>query len=307
MKELKPFYYALFDDADGFIVTLNLQFHFTRDTILPPYTARLVKYAVYTSDCLEPIRLLYESRGAHRPVTITPLYTLSGRPLYQKADNDKPLVASRGVTLNARIAAVAGNPVEIVESYTCGGRLPQPYDSVEFEVIEASVEKAESLSTGLTRPEIIKVEFKTPLVMSTKTMVPPSLQRKKIIERTPNVYRLLPTPGYLAATLARTWIGALLGRDPDTHPEPYALGRIADILVAEQAYNLKPTTILYGKTSEGEEKKIRGVTGWITYKIHSKRLALTLDKLLALAERIGTGKNRSIGLGQIQVKPQTIK
>ncbi len=299
---MKPFYYALFEDADGFIVTLNLRFHFTRDTILPPYTARLVKHAVYTSECLEPVRLLYESRGAHRPVTITPLYTLSGRPLYKKANNDKPLVARQGAILNAKIAVVSGSPMDIIESYTCKDRLPEPYDAVEFEVVEASVEKADSLSIGLTGPTSITVGFKTPLIMSTKTMVPPSLHRKKIIERTPNVYRLLPTPGYLAATLARTWIGVLLGRDPDPHPEPYALGRIADVLVAEQAYNLKPTTILYGKTGEGEEKKIRGVTGWITYKIYSRRLALTLDKLLALAERIGTGKNRSIGLGQIQVK-----
>ena len=43
------------------------------------------------------------------------------------------------------------------------------------------------------------------------------------------------------------------------------------------------------------------------YKILTPRITQTLDKILALATRLGIGRSRSIGFGEIEVKPKTPK
>ena len=74
-------------------------------------------------------------------------------------------------------------------------------------------------------------------------------------------------------------------------------------MVAEADYNIRPTTALYGRDENGRPKKPRGVTGYVIYRILNPRIAPLLDKTLALASRLGLGRSRSIGFGEIQVKP----
>ncbi|MCE4619153.1 MAG: CRISPR system precrRNA processing endoribonuclease RAMP protein Cas6 [Desulfurococcales archaeon] len=302
---MKPFFKSLFEDVDGHIIKLKIRFRFESDTILPPFTSKLTKTLIYSADCFKELRRHYELRKKFRPVTLSTLHYLSGRSVYKKEsskDGDKPLVAKRDMVLEAYISYYTSkDPFDLGEVFGCSGNLPSPFEKVVFSVDEAMVEKVDLISTGLPNASAFRVEFKTPLIMSTKVMTPPFPKIKTILDKTPNEYRLLPTPAYIAASAMRLWLAIVKGVDPDEYFTPYAIGRLADVLLPEINYRLKPVTVIYGRDEAGRLRKIRGVEGYVVYKINSRKLALTLDKLLGLASRLGLGKNRSIGFGEIKV------
>jgi len=66
---------------------------------------------------------------------------------------------------------------------------------------------------------------------------------------------------------------------------------------------LKLETIIYGG-EDGKIRRIRGVVGYITLKTLTPRITQTVDKLLALTTKLGLGKSRSIGFGEVETKPQ---
>jgi len=300
---MKPFFKTLFEDIGGYIVRLRVRFRFEEDTILPPFTSKLTKTLIYSSDCFKALRRRYESRRKFRPVTLSTLHYLSGRSIYKKENgSNKPLLAKRGMILEAHIAHYTSkDPFDLGETFGCSGTLPPPFENVVFSVDEAIVEQLDLISSGLQDAQAVKIDFKTPLIVSTKVMTPPFPKIKTILEKVPNEYRLLPTPAYIAASAMRLWLAIVKGVDPDEYFTPYAIGRLADVLLPEINYKLRPVTVIYGRDEAGRLRKIRGVEGYVTYKINSRKLAITLDRLLGLASRLGLGKNRSIGFGEIKV------
>ncbi len=299
---MKPLYKSVFKNADGFLVTLKFKLHFKSNVILPPFTSRITKFILYSSNCLRGLRKLYESRSKFRPVTLSTLYTLAGKPLYKRGGRNQPILAREGMVLTAYIAYFVRGEIPLGNAiYECEGSVGEPFSNIEFSTWEVEVASLSSLSLGLDKGNIIRVDFETPLVMSTKIMTPPPLRANPIIRKTPNEYRLLPTPGYVAASAMRVWLGVVHGVNPDDYHAPYGVGRLADIFMPEVDYRLRPVTVVYGRDSLGRLKKIRGVVGYASYALRSRKIAVTLDKLLALATRIGLGKNRSIGFGKITV------
>jgi CRISPR-associated endoribonuclease Cas6 len=299
-RVLKPFFYPLFDEAKGYVVSLEFIMEAEALQVLPPFTSLVVKHAVYTLDCLSMVKGLYESRRSYRPVTIEPLRTLNGRYLFKRFGRSGLLVARQGEVYTARISLFTReDPWKYAVG--CDTRMKEPYDKLRLMLREVQVEELSSLSAGIEFRKPFTIHIRTPMLLSVKLMAPYSLRQLSVIRRAPNNYRLLPTPGYIAASLLKTWMGLVLEREVDTSLEPYALGRITDPLASEMNVRIRPITVSIGKTSRGTPRKVRGVTGDITLVVYSRRLALTLDKLLALASRLGTGKNRSVGFGLIEV------
>ncbi|MCE4601291.1 MAG: CRISPR system precrRNA processing endoribonuclease RAMP protein Cas6 [Desulfurococcales archaeon] len=297
-----PLYRSVFEDVGGFLVSLKLKLYFKGNVILPPYTSRVTKYIIYSSDCFGKLRELYESRSKFRPVTLSTLHTLSGKPLYKRGSEEQLISVREGMTLTASITYFTreGSPLDY-SLYDCSGTVREPFNNIEFSIWEIEVLRLESLSLGLDKGDIIRLDFKTPLVMSTKVMTPPSLKSLPLIKNTPNEYRLLPTPGYVAASAMRVWLGVVNGVDPDEYHAPYGIGRLADIFTPEIDYRIRPVTIVYGKDKSGRLRKVRGVVGHVSYLLRSRKIAVTLDRLFALAARMGLGKNRSIGFGELSI------
>jgi hypothetical protein len=150
------------------------------------------------------------------------------------------------------------------------------------------------------------VRLHTPTLLSTKLMTPPHLRTSKLIERIEDLHRLAITPAYICNEATKLWLALAKDINPAQSPTPYHLGRACDITIGEVDVQLKPETVTYDR-EEGKTKRIRGVTGHILYKILTPRITPTIDKILALTTKLGIGKSRSIGFGEIEAKPKPPK
>ena len=83
--------------------------------------------------------------------------------------------------------------------------------------------------------------------------------------------------------------------------------RVADIFVVELDYSVGPTIAVIGRDERGRLRKACGYTGWIVYRVASRRLAKLLNKMLALANRLGIGRSRAIGLGTVKAEWTPLK
>ena len=59
--------------------------------------------------------------------------------------------------------------------------------------------------------------------------------------------------------------------------------------------------MLYGKDDNGNELKVRGVTGYIRLAVLDQGIKWAVSRLLGLAEYLGLGKSRSIGFGEVRI------
>lgn len=301
----RPYFHTLIEEIDGYVVTLTLRFTVHRDTILPPFTSRVLKTLLQREECLEPFRRLYESRRSFKPVRLSVLRA-GERVLYQTEERAQrgPLTSRAGDSLEGSIAAYTrGDPFQLAtQAAGCSGRLPPPLDGLTFEAVEARVESVSTLTAGITGGEPFKLVIRTPLLIDTKLMTPPPLQGRKVV-KTRQAYRLLPTPSYIASAATRLWLATAKNIE-DLAAEAwiaYAVGRLSDVLVAEIDYKIRPVTVIYGRDDNKKLRKPRGPVGYIIYKTLNPRLAPILDKTLALASRLGLGKSRSIGFGEITI------
>jgi hypothetical protein len=48
----RPFFNTVIEGVDGFVVTVTFRFTALSDAVLPPFTSRVLKHLLYTSDCL---------------------------------------------------------------------------------------------------------------------------------------------------------------------------------------------------------------------------------------------------------------
>ncbi|GAB6148796.1 CRISPR system precrRNA processing endoribonuclease RAMP protein Cas6 [Stetteria hydrogenophila] len=302
----RPFFHTLLEGVGGFVVSVSVRFTALRDVVLPPFTGRVLKTLLHASPCMEALRGLYASRPTQRPVRLTAL-RLGWRRLYQTVDSAGrgPLRVRAGSTLRGVVSAIVrGDPFAVVgDAGGCSGRLPAPLDGLSFEVEEVKLETVEGLTAGVRAGEEFKLVIHTPLLLDTKLMTPPVLVDSSLV-KVGQAYRLLPTPSYIAAAAVRLWL-ALARGERDLKAEswiPYAVGRLSDVLVAEVDYKLKPVTAIYGRAGDGGLRKARGPVGYVILKPLSDRLAPILDKTLALAQRLGLGKSRAIGFGEVEVQ-----
>ncbi len=288
--------------GEGFLGLARFGLVALDDAILPPFTSRTWKSVLWRSKCLSDVYKLYESRERFKPVTIRVLKTTSGRPLYRVADGrDRPITVSRGHELLAELGFAGNNVFQTITSaVTCSEEVDVEYARFIIEPIDLETRMVHTLN--YEDFERVVIDIVTPMTISTKIMSPPVRAEKlsTIISRTREAYRLLPTPSYILSQAAREWIALIRGSEPNTDPIPYAIGRLADVMVAEVHFDLKPTTVLYGKEN-GKEARVRGVRGRIVLEPLNSSIKPAIHRLLTLASYIGLGKSRSIGFGEVRV------
>ncbi len=295
--------------SKGFIISTIIALGFQSDAILPPFTSRTVKSILGKAGCMESVRKLYTSKGSMKPVTLSPLYR-GARPLYVvwRGDKTPSMTVRSGEVLQAAISVYTMHSNELNEVLedlaSCSETVDIGYARVYVEPLEINMVRVEDLGSRVVEQGLFKLVMETPLILSTKVMTPPKLKGSKDLEETRDAYRLLPTPSYIFSYAARLATGLVAG-SPDPRIQ-YVVGRLADLMVAEVDYKVKPETALYG-SRRGKPLKVRGVKGYVAYQLLNEKFKGVASKLLALAELMGLGKSRSIGFGRVRVEEFTVK
>ncbi len=268
------------------------------DILLPPFTGRVTKSIVANMDCMRPLWKMYRAKSRFKPVTFKALRDRGGRPLYKRDGGGKPLELRRNRPLFMEVTVYSPEALLL----PCRGEeVGIGYGRVAVDPVEASIAKLETLSKESY--DTITIRILTPMTISSKIMmppVPPGSRVGRLLLGAREMYRLLPTPGYILAQALRQWLGVVNNIHADTMLH-YYFGRIADLLLAEVDYRLRPETVLYGKDDNGNELKVRGVTGYMRLAVLEQGIKWAVSRLLGLAEYLGLGKSRSIGFGEVRV------
>ncbi|MCE4624512.1 MAG: CRISPR system precrRNA processing endoribonuclease RAMP protein Cas6 [Desulfurococcales archaeon] len=299
-----PLYRSMFEDVKGVAVRVLLGVEFIEDTLLPPFTSKLLKSLLLKAECLEPYRSLYIKHRSFRPVTLRVLRTESGRRLYRVEGGGRVLRARRGEVLLGEVDAIYKGP----DPFNLLAKCSREEVDIGFTRVAVWLRGAEvyTLSDlGLRETGVYRLRIHTPLLITTKIMAPRTAKGSKLgrlLRSTEEAYRLLPTPGYILAQAMRQWVAMVRGEEADLSSAVYSIGRLGDLLVAELDYRLRPLTVVYGKDDKGV-RRVRGVTGYLILRALNKSIVTAMSKLLAFSSLIGLGKSRSIGFGEVEAEP----
>jgi len=162
------------------------------------------------------------------------------------------------------------------------------------------LENVSILTLNMESSQIARLTLHTPALPLTKLMTPPNLKASKLVRSLENLYKLTVTQAYICSEATRLRLALVKDVNPAQSPTPYYVVRVATQQWGVDA-QLKLETIIYGE-EDGKIRKIRGVTGYITLKILTPRATRTVDKLLALTTKLGLGKSRSIGFGEVETR-----
>jgi len=292
-----------------YLISLFLQLVSLSDSILPPVSSKVLKFLLEAKT--RALGMLASARESYKPLLVSMLYR-NGRPLYSRGD--KPIAIRREDTFTARIALVSETTDMLDELISLEARHKTPYGEYMVAVEEILVERLDYIRLPSPSGEptgVLYVKALTPVVLSSKILVSSD---PEIARKIPKVYRLVPSPGLIAAYSLRLWnrvVGltsghAFIWRD-GWNLDTSMVARAAEVYMAELDYDIRAETVVIGRDDKGRLRRTRGWRGWILYRVKGRRLARLLDKTLALASRIGLGKSRGIGLGDIRAEWRQVK
>ena len=300
-------YKSIIDNAEGYVVEILFELLFNRDSILPPFTSRTMRSILFKATCLRDVASLYVKSKSHKPVTLRVLRA-DGRPLYKlyskSGSESKPYIVKAGNKLQGALAFYKKTlDNTIYEVFACDDDVDIGYAEIHVQAVKLNIYNIKEFSLDIDSS--YKVSFITPLLITTKTMTPPTIRNLRlwrIIKESRQAYRLFPTPGYILSQAMRQWLALVQGIEPSKFWYPYSIGRLGDVLAAETDYQLTPVTAFYRRGEKGLVL-VRGVRGYVIYTLLNEALRDAVDKLLSFASIMGLGKSRSIGFGEIAVKP----
>ena len=292
---------SVLSEASGYLTTLKFSIIPLSDLILPPMSSKLLKYIVLSLECLRDVHDVIMSKASFKPIT---LYTLrrGGVRLYSTLNSRSPLVIRGNEVLEGRIVVFTGKPFSLSAISGCEGLIEYSGSKLSVSLVEAVVENVRDITADVKAGEPFKIVIHTPLLLSPKLMTPPPIAESKLITSIKPGYRLLPTPSYIMSAACKEWLGIVKEGKVKEHVAPYIVGRLSDITFYEVDVSIKPVTVVYGKTESNKLKLVRGPIGYIVLKLTTKKLERITNKLLAFATRMGIGKSRSIGFGEMEIK-----
>lgn len=289
----------------GFVGIARFRLVALRDALLPPFTSRTAKSILMRSGCLEALRSLYTAgSGGFKPVSLRVLRR-GARRLYRSGEcrgAEGLITVSEGEELVMEVGFYSQSPLPLYP--WCEEEVDVGYASFAIEPLGIDVKSVESLGSSKEWSRLV-LRFHTPTTITTKIMIPPLRgvpRLARLLRSGREAYRLLPSPSYLLAQAARQWVALVKRGDPNESPLPYALGRIADVAVAEVDYNLRPVTACYGRDDNGRMRRVRGFTGTLILEPLIDEIRLALSRLLEFASYTGLGKSRSIGFGEVSME-----
>ncbi|MEM1610224.1 MAG: CRISPR system precrRNA processing endoribonuclease RAMP protein Cas6 [Sulfolobales archaeon] len=294
--------------GSGLLVRINLSLRVVRDAILPPLSSKVVKYMIDSGALFNPLRVLSSSRDQYKPIFISCLYSEDGRRLYRVGEGEGVLHVREGSRLFSRVSAyISRDSLGDITSFS-SNVVNTPYGV--FDVVVESVEVMDLAGLHIDLSNGLLIKFITPAILSPKIMIPPL---KKIMDRYSKIKigtATFPVPGILFSYALRMWNriapeNLRLSRPNDKDDiYSYRIAVMGTALTEIIGHRIKPVTVIIGRDSSGRIRRARGFTGYVEMNIHHTATRKAMERSLALANYLGVGRGRGIGLGEINVLPR---
>lgn len=275
------------------IYKVNLTLIPLQNVILPAPSSKVLKYLILSGQYLPSLKPLASSRDKFKPIFISNL-GFNGKRII-----DRWREVNRESKLNAFISFSNLDPSFLYSEANKVGSFKTPYgefylDIHSVEIIDVK-ELKEKIEKNLNKN--VRVTFKTPALLSSKLLLPPSLKEKF---RNLNVgFSTLPSVGLIVAYAYNLYCNVIGKKEIENNA--FKLGVMANALSRVVGYNLRPQTVSIGEDAKGNPRKTRGVDGWLEFDITYEKLKRAVIKYLLVASYLGIGRSRGIGLGEIEV------
>jgi len=295
-----------------YVLTINGRILFGQDLISPPLSSKILKYLIDSGRFISFLKDLSLSRDKYKPLFISNLFTADNVRIYSRVSQEsyEPRVLRSGEEYFFRISfasdkeimdtLLADPPSRSCEIDLGGNKIPVYVETLSIQYVEL-----EGLSLNLSNK--IYVKFLTPVVLSPKIMMPPSLADKPRYRRLSVANLLFPVPGAVIAYSMKLWNNIAPPDKRFTYPNDrddvyiFKTTVLGTVFTEVIDYRIRPETVVIGRDSEGRLRKTRGFRGYLVMKINHPRIRSVAEKTLALARYLGIGRSRGIGLGEVEI------
>lgn len=268
------------------IYRVNLTVTPLHNVVLPTLSSKVIKYLIASQQFLPELKQLVLTEDKYKPIFISNL-----------RDNERIFLdKERGVKANTELKAFVSFYSETVPPTFAsrGGIYNTPYGKFAINIDNIKIIDLSEISKEIEKniDKNIKATFKTPVVLSPKLFLPPSLKDKFV--NISNIITTLPPPGLISAYAYNLYC-SILGKRIIEEKE-FKLATLVNGLSIVTSYNMRPLTVDIGKN-----RKNRGAVGWIEFDIVYEKLKRKVMKYLLVASYLGLGKGRGIGLGETEI------
>ena len=295
-----------------YVLTINGRILFGQDLISPPLSSKILKYLIDSGRFISFLKDLSLSRDKYKPLFISNLFTADNVRIYSRVSQEsyEPRVLRSGEEYFFRISfasdkeimdtLLADPPSRSCEIDLGGNKIPVYVETLSIQYVEL-----EGLSLNLSNK--IYVKFLTPVVLSPKIMMPPSLADKPRYRRLSVANLLFPVPGAVIAYSMKLWNNIAPPDKRFTYPNDkddiyvFKTAILGTVFTEVIDYRIRPETVVIGRDSSGRLRKTRGFRGYLVMKINHPRIRSVAEKTLALARYLGIGRSRGIGLGEVEI------
>lgn len=300
LRYMRTYEHTVYILVKAYVFDVFLKVVFTSDAVLPPLSSKVIKFLIDSGLFLPSLRELSLSRSKYKPLFISNLWRNPKERIYLRCgDNDSMLKVKSGEQLRCRVSFVTPrSPGHILEeiSSSLSIKAKTPYGEVLIEVEYIESASLNSLSLNLSKSFIVL--FMTPSLLSPKLGLPPVESIRKVYSGV-NVGYVPFCPGLLYAYAMRLW--GYLTSDPKTDLHSYKAFVIGNALTEVVNIRLIPETVIIGRDSRGNLRKARGFKGFIRARLKHSKLAKKLEGPMALISKLGVGRGRGIGLGEVRI------
>lgn len=275
------------------IFKLSLVINPLQNVILPTPSSKVIKYLILSNQFLPSLKPLLISRDKYKPVFVSNLGVNGERII------DRGRGVKSDTPLKAFISFSGLNPSILFSEADRGGNFKTPYGEFYLSVNNIEIVDVKGLEESIERSlkKNINIAFKSPALLSSKLLLPPSLKEK--FKNVDVGLSTLPSVGLVAAHAYKMYCNVIGKREIESNA--FKLGVMANALSRVIGYNLRPVTIEIGEDEKGNPRKTRGVVGWVEFDIPYVKLKRAVIKYLIIASYLGIGRSRGIGLGEIEV------
>jgi len=262
------------------------------DSILPPLSSKVVKFAIESGSFIPSLKPLVDSRAPNKPIFISNL-SLGNKRLIKLGDTDEPIKVKAGDKLTFHISAPFYEKVLLeLEDKTIG----TPYG--EFRFVFENMEVVEK-GRAVKEDENFVIEFLSPTLFSSKVLLPPSLGDK--YKKVNPGYSSLPSVGLIVAYGYSIYYSLMGSSDSKYVWRRFKLSVLANAFSKVVGYKLTPLTVNLGKDSKDRVRLARGFMGWLEFDIVNEKLKKLVSMILFYSNYLGMGKSRGVGLGEVKV------
>jgi len=267
-----------------------------------PFTSRVLK-SIAIQRLLRSHRDLILSRDRYKPLFISMLSNSLGRRMYSLY-NSKPQILKPGEIYYGRVclSPVGGASIDPdLEGY-----VDTPFGGILYWVESVEIHRMSSL--GLRGGGRLYVELLTPALISSKIIIYSNGNRSsgKRIE----LFRI-PTPGSILAYSLKLWnsiappeIRLPKPCDEESARRYEALFAVkAEACTGVEMAEIRSVVVETGKRGNGKPKTDTGFEGRMRFKIACEEVEEIAVKTMELAQMLGIGRSRGIGLGEIELAP----